>query len=198
MKPWETHKTRNYKELLGGGLRAGCVLVLIANKLDRERLRNLRGETETETVRNSKVLVDFEVRTWIPKKVASLPRPRPRFRPRFSNLSFHLQLCGKLAFRENWVYTVRKGYRFSCPQPGCHLPNSPWPGMILLFPARESLVSDIPAGDGKIITLFLQCIISGTGFLPSVCLVPAGLFCFFGFSVCGVFWRLSTLLLGGF
>jgi hypothetical protein len=26
-------------------------------------LRNLRGETETEFVRNSKVLVDFEVRT---------------------------------------------------------------------------------------------------------------------------------------
>jgi hypothetical protein len=26
-------------------------------------LRNFRGETETEIVRNSKVLVDFEVRT---------------------------------------------------------------------------------------------------------------------------------------
>jgi hypothetical protein len=61
MKPWETHQTRNYKELLGGGLRAGCVLV--SNEPDRERLRNLRGETETEIVRNSKVLVDFEVRT---------------------------------------------------------------------------------------------------------------------------------------
>ena len=35
----------------------------LANELDRERLRNLRGETETEIVRNSKVLVDFEVRT---------------------------------------------------------------------------------------------------------------------------------------
>jgi hypothetical protein len=42
---------------------AGCVLVSIANELDRERLRNLRGETETEFVRNSNVLVDFEVRT---------------------------------------------------------------------------------------------------------------------------------------
>ena len=42
---------------------AGCVLVSIANELDRECLRNLRGETETEIVRNSKVLVDFEVRT---------------------------------------------------------------------------------------------------------------------------------------
>jgi hypothetical protein len=30
--------------------------------------------------------------------------------------------------------------------------NSPRPGIIKLFPARESLVTDIPAGD-----LFLQC-----------------------------------------
>jgi hypothetical protein len=27
------------------------------------------------------------------KKIASLPRPRPRFRPRFSDLSFHSQPC---------------------------------------------------------------------------------------------------------
>ena len=51
-------------EILGGwAVGAGCVLVSIANELDRERLRNLRGETETEFVRNSNVLVDFEVRT---------------------------------------------------------------------------------------------------------------------------------------
>ncbi len=36
--------------------------------------------------------------------------------------------------------------------------NSPLPGITKLFPARESLVSDIPAGDGKIVNLFLQCI----------------------------------------
>ncbi len=48
------------------------------------------------------------------------------------------------------TYTVKKGYRFSCPQPGCHWPHSLWPGKIKLFPARESLVSDIPAGDAKI------------------------------------------------
>jgi hypothetical protein len=43
------------------------------------------------------------------------------------------------------------------PSPaGCHVPNSPWPG-IKLLPARESLVSDIPAGDGKTANLFLQC-----------------------------------------
>ncbi len=30
-----------------------------------------------------------------------------------------------------------------------------------LFPARESLVSDIPAGDGKSNNLFLQCTVNG-------------------------------------
>jgi hypothetical protein len=34
---------------------------LDSDELDRER--NLRGETETEFVRNPKVLVDFEVQT---------------------------------------------------------------------------------------------------------------------------------------
>jgi hypothetical protein len=48
----------------------------------------------------------------------------------------------------------KKGSRFSRPQPGCHLLNSPWAGIIKLFPARESLVSDTPAGDGKIANLF--------------------------------------------
>jgi hypothetical protein len=33
-------------------------------------------------------------------------------------------------------------------------PNSHWPGIIKLFPARESLVSDIPAGDRKNDNLF--------------------------------------------
>jgi hypothetical protein len=46
------------------------------------------------------------------------------------------------------------GWRFSRPQPGCHLPNSPCPGIIKLFPIRESLVSDIPAGDAKTANLF--------------------------------------------
>ncbi len=38
-------------------------------------------------------------------------------------------------------------------------PVSPWPGIIKLLQARESLVSDIPAEDGKIANLFLQCVI---------------------------------------
>jgi hypothetical protein len=40
------------------------------------------------------------------------------------------------------------------PHTGCHYPNSPWTGKIKLFPARESLVSHIPAGDGKMANLF--------------------------------------------
>jgi hypothetical protein len=54
-------------------------------------------------------------------------------------------------------YTVKKGLLFYRSQQGCHLPNSPWPGIIKLFPARESLASDIPAGDRKTANLFLQC-----------------------------------------
>jgi hypothetical protein len=54
------------------------------------------------------------------------------------------------------IYTVKR-LAISRPQPGCHLPNPPWPRIIKTFPARESLVNDIPAGDGKIINLFLQC-----------------------------------------
>jgi hypothetical protein len=33
-----------------------------------------------------------------------------------------------------------------------------WAGIIKLFPPRESLVSDIPAEDGKTDNLSLQCI----------------------------------------
>ncbi len=35
--------------------------------------------------------------------------------------------------------------------------NQTLPGIIKLFSARESFVSDIPTGDGKIANLFLQC-----------------------------------------
>ncbi len=54
------------------------------------------------------------------------------------------------------VITVKKVSDFPFPnrQTGMHLPKSPCPGIIKLFPARESLVSDIPAGDGKIIRVF--------------------------------------------
>ncbi len=41
-----------------------------------------------------------------------------------------------------------------------------WPGIIKLFPASGSLVSDIPSGDGKISNLFLQCIPPSFSNLP--------------------------------
>jgi hypothetical protein len=50
-----------------------------------------------------------------------------------------------------------KIHQYFRPQPGCHIPNSPHIYCILLFLARESLVSDFPAGDGKIANHFLQC-----------------------------------------
>ncbi len=61
-----------------------------------------------------------------------------------------------------WDYTVKIGKRHSRPQPGCHLPNSPWARKIKLFPPRESVVSDIPAEDGNAANLFLRCIILTT------------------------------------
>ncbi len=54
------------------------------------------------------------------------------------------------AYCINHTYTVKKFLRISRPRPGCHLSNTPrWPGTIKLFPATESLVSDILAGDWK-------------------------------------------------
>jgi len=32
------------------------------------------------------------------------------------------------------AYTVNKGLAISRPQPGCHLPNSPWPGIMYPVP----------------------------------------------------------------
>jgi hypothetical protein len=55
----------------------------------------------------------------------------------------------------SYVYTVKNGWRFSRPQQGCHLPNSPTrPGIMKISPASESLVSDLPARDGKTANLF--------------------------------------------
>jgi hypothetical protein len=45
--------------------------------------------------------------------------------------------------------------------------KSPWPGIIKLLPARESLVGDIPAREGKSATLFYSAQIS-TKSLPTL------------------------------
>ncbi len=51
-------------------------------------------------------------------------------------------------------HTGKKGYRFSPLQPGCQLLKPPWPGIRKSFPARGSLVIDIPSRDGKTANLF--------------------------------------------
>ncbi len=65
------------------------------------------------------------------------------------------------------VYTVKKITIFPSPA-GMSQPNSQWPGIIKLCPARESLVSDIPAGDEKIDKLFLQCMYFYTAVLRTL------------------------------
>jgi hypothetical protein len=56
--------------------------------------------------------------------------------------------------------TVKKGLRVSRPQPGYHYQTLPVRNndvITELFLPRGSLVSDIPAGDGKLVNLFLRC-----------------------------------------
>ncbi len=53
------------------------------------------------------------------------------------------------------VYTVKRFAVF--PSPGGMSLTKFLAGIIYLFPARKSLVSDIPAGNGKIDNPFLQC-----------------------------------------
>ncbi len=60
----------------------------------------------------------------------------------------------------------KKGYRFSHPLTGCYKPNSPWPGIINLFLARESLDSDIPTGDGVNNNVFYSVVNEVPGSYP--------------------------------
>jgi hypothetical protein len=54
----------------------------------------------------------------------------------------------------NWAYTVKKVNDFPVPRRDVTDQTIPWPEIIKFFPARENLVSDIPAGDGKSINFF--------------------------------------------
>jgi hypothetical protein len=58
------------------------------------------------------------------------------------------------------VYTVKKRLSFFPSSDGMSLTKLSLDGNTLIIPsqARETLVSDIPAGDGKNDNLFLQCI----------------------------------------
>ncbi len=58
------------------------------------------------------------------------------------------------------IHTVKKCSRVSRPQPGCHyqtLLSGNNDVITELFLPIGSLVSDIPAGDGKLVNLFLRC-----------------------------------------
>jgi hypothetical protein len=59
------------------------------------------------------------------------------------------------------IYTVKKAFRYSRPPSGMSLSKLSLGGnnydIYKLFPPRESLVSDIPAGDWNIEKIFLRC-----------------------------------------
>jgi hypothetical protein len=71
-------------------------------------------------------------------------------------------LCGYFPVRRLALYTVKKAFRYSRPHRGMSLTKLSLDGsygvIYTLFLPRESLVCDIPAGDGNIEKLFLQCI----------------------------------------
>ncbi len=73
---------------------------------------------------------------------------------------FQLLSGHPVQYRKVRWYTVKKGLAVFQSLGGISLtvPTSPWPGIFKLFPTRENLVSDIPPGTGKPLTLFyMQC-----------------------------------------
>jgi len=71
---------------------------------------------------------------------------------------------------ERWKYTLRKKVSlFLIPRRDVTNQNSPWLGTIRLFQTRESLVSDIPAGGGKLANLFFTVYSGGLHIEPAFC-----------------------------
>jgi hypothetical protein len=62
-------------------------------------------------------------------------------------------------FKKQDPHNVKKEVSVFLSPAGMSLTNISLAGIIKLFPSRKSLVSDIPAGDGKNDNLFLQYII---------------------------------------
>ncbi len=79
-------------------------------------------------------------------------------------LHFHKGIEGFLVCRFNELYNLhcKKSFSIFPSLAGMSLTKLSLGGnndvIYKLFPPRESLVSDIPAGDGNIEKLFLQCI----------------------------------------
>ncbi len=78
--------------------------------------------------------------------------------PRLQEVNKRMSVSTTCLIQDNC--TVKKAFRYSHPQTGCHLPNSPQAGKISIsrnFSRLGRLVSEIPAGDGNIEKLFLRC-----------------------------------------
>jgi hypothetical protein len=55
------------------------------------------------------------------------------------------------------MHTVKKAFRYFRPQPGCHLPNSPWAGIIkydVIIPAQGEFGKRHPGWGGNIEKIF--------------------------------------------
>jgi len=69
---------------------------------------------------------------------------------------WHMPCLGYISYTQSPWYSVKKNLRDSWI---CFDQTFLGLGLSKLFPARENLVSDIPAGDGTPLNLFLQCTI---------------------------------------
>jgi hypothetical protein len=76
----------------------------------------------------------------------------------FTTVPEYLSTCNTLLNYFLIIHYKKKVSDIPVPRGACHLPNSPWAEIISFFPPRQSLISDIPAGDVNVANLFLQCI----------------------------------------
>ncbi len=109
-----------------------------------ENYRALVGDVGIQIVKT--VIVKDRLHLATPQGHLSFPK---KFNLNVSNK----HLCH---FKLRNGYTVKKGSRVSRPQPGLSLGGKN-DVITELFLPRGSLVSDIPAGDGKLVNLFLRC-----------------------------------------
>ncbi len=85
----------------------------------------LKGGVPTHTrTRGSNYTVSFVISSIGPLNEKPLAAQTAAFSPCRQEVAEKLKCCIH--------YTVKKGLRFSRPQPGCHLSNYPWSGMIVL------------------------------------------------------------------
>ncbi len=99
------------KDSLGGGQLGGVCIGLDSDRAGWRTLEKSSRRDRDRVCAKFKSSRRFRGSNMKPKKkVASLPRPRPRFRPRFCDLSFHLQLCNHHHSPGIGNPNVNKGY----------------------------------------------------------------------------------------